>query len=208
MPARGRGHFHWRGLECIHSVQFIYKVGLVQNICERMSPKDGRLWLSDRPITIVELKRVFELLEEDWEVFKDDAAGRVNTGLTACMFISSSFAALRGEEIGRVDIGAMREHWNKALNFEDAPHVPLMLAGRFKREIGEKLFAQPLAMESISQIAIALWFRRMLQELEVGGVVKGPLFRNKKGGRASVADLDIMLHGVLKRVRPMLFHTR
>jgi hypothetical protein len=82
-----------------------------------------------------------------------------------------------------------------------------MLAGRFKREIGEKLFCQPLAMESTSKVKIALWFfHRTLGVLVNMGIVSGPIFRvpGKKPGsykRATIGDLDPALHWILKRVQ-------
>jgi hypothetical protein len=48
----------------------------------------------------------------------------------------------------RMDLGAIRKHWDKAMDHPDALHFPLMLARRFKSEVGEKLFCQPLAPES------------------------------------------------------------
>jgi hypothetical protein len=62
-----------------------------------------------------------------------------------------------------MDLGAIRKHWDEAMEHPNAPHVPLMLAGRFKREIGEKLFCQPLAPESKSGLKM--------------GIVDGPVFR-------------------------------
>jgi hypothetical protein len=58
------------------------------------------------------------------------------------MVITGCFAALRGEEIVRIDVGSMREHWEEAMGYKDGKHVPLMMAGRFKRETREKLFCE------------------------------------------------------------------
>ena len=90
---------------------------------------------------------VFVLLEEDWSAHGSDLEGQLQTCLTAIIFIAGFFAALRGEEIVRVDLGAMHKHWDEAVNFRNAPHVALMLSGRFKRETGEKLFCQPLQLQ-------------------------------------------------------------
>ena len=77
----------------------------------------------------------------------EDTRGKSTTGLMACMLLAGWFAALRGEEIVRIDMGQMRQHWVESTEHEGAPHIPLMLSGRFKREIGEKVFCQPLAMD-------------------------------------------------------------
>ncbi len=88
----------------------------------------------------------------------------------------------------------------------DAPHVPLMLVGQFKREIGEKLFCQPLALESKSGLQIRLWMFRLIGGYDALQVTDGPVFRTagKTPGsirQAQIGDLDPMLHGVLKRVQ-------
>jgi hypothetical protein len=83
-------------------------------------------------------------LEDDWELFEGDNDGRLKTALTATMMLRGFTGGLRGEEIVRMYLGVMRKHWNKSMENLDSPHVPLMLAGHFKREISEKLsFANP-----------------------------------------------------------------
>jgi hypothetical protein len=117
------------------------------------------------------------------------------------MLITGFFAALQGEEIIRADVGAMRKYWDEAVGWPGAQHVPLMLAGRFKRETGEKLFCQPLAAKSASGVDIRRWFHRCLSTLEKAGVKSGPMFRERKGLRASMAELGILLHRILERVQ-------
>ena len=97
----------------------------------------------------------------------------------------------------------MREHWEESTQGFNHPHVPLMMAGKFKRETGIKLFCQPLAMKSDSGVDIHSVFHKSLSILEKQGITNGPMFRTK--GRqagtfkvASVGDLDIMFHDVLK----------
>jgi hypothetical protein len=45
----------------------------------------------------------------------NDAHGLKKAGLTACALIVEFFAALRGEEIVRIDVGSMRQHWLEAM---------------------------------------------------------------------------------------------
>jgi hypothetical protein len=40
----------------------------------------GDVWIPDRPVTIQELSRCLELLEDDWATFKKDDEGRLKTG--------------------------------------------------------------------------------------------------------------------------------
>ena len=89
---------------------------------------------------------------------------------------------------------------------KEAPHIPLMLSGRFKREVGEKVFCQPLAMESKSGIKMGQWFWRALEMLSAQGVTSGPMFRfmGKEVGtfkRAITADLNPNFIDMLERVR-------
>jgi hypothetical protein len=37
----------------------------------------------------------------------------------------------------------IHKYWGESLNYLEAPHVPLMLAGRFKREVGESYSVNP-----------------------------------------------------------------
>jgi hypothetical protein len=41
------------------------------------------------------------------------------------IYIYGFAAALRGEEIVKMDFGAIRKHWDEAMEHPDAPHVPL-----------------------------------------------------------------------------------
>jgi hypothetical protein len=86
-------------------------------------------------------------------------------------------AGLRGKEIVRMDLGAIQKHWNESMEHPDAPHnVPLMLAKQFKREIGEKLFCQPLALELKLGLKIWLWMFRLIGAYKVLKVVDRPVF--------------------------------
>jgi hypothetical protein len=121
---------------------------------------------------------------------------------------------MRGEEIGRIDICVIRKHWQEALRHPEEPHIPLTMAGRFKRTVGEKVYGQPLALESASGLQYRPWMHRALQE-QYGraGVTQGPMFRveDKKRGhieegrkgfkRAKVGDLDNVF-------RPLLVHVQ
>ena len=87
------------------------------------------------------------ILEEDWNKYHEDAEGKNQTALTAAILLGGFVATLRGEKIVQTDIGAMRENWDEAINYPEQSHVPFMLAGRFKGQIEEKLFFQPLAIK-------------------------------------------------------------
>lgn len=161
----------------------------------------GDVWLPDRPVTAIEMEKSLEVLEGDWGDAVNDPGGKLQTAVTACIFSAGYFASLRGEEIGKVDLGAMRNNWSEATSYPSAPHVPLMLAGRFKREIGEKLFTQPLAPVTASGAKIQLWFERLIRCMDISGLRTGLMFRNDKGKRLSIAEMDKMVHSILVRVQ-------
>jgi hypothetical protein len=66
-----------------------------------------------------------KFLKADWITFEGDIQGQYTTAVTACLFIAGFFAALRGEELVRVDLGAMRKYWTEAVNYVSAMHVSL-----------------------------------------------------------------------------------
>lgn len=154
----------------------------------------------DFPLTAPILRAAFVRLDMKWEAYKDDRGGRQSTALTACMLLATYYAALRGEEVVRVDLGQMLKHWEEAMNHE-VQHVPLMLTGRFKQVIGEKLFCQPLAHVTKGGMEIAKWFERALTSYVVIGICTGPLFRTSKGKRATIGDLDLKFRGLLREVQ-------
>jgi hypothetical protein len=83
-----------------------------------------------------------------------------------------------------------------------------MLVGQFKREIGEKLFCQPLALESKSGLQIRLWMFCLIGAYNALQVTEGPVIctAGKTPGsikQAQIGDLDPMLHAVLKQVQSM-----
>lgn len=165
----------------------------------------GDIWIPDRAITVEEVKACFVMLEEDWKACGHDMDGQKQTCLTAIMIICGFCAGLRGEEMVRADLGAIRKHWEESTSFPRAPHVPLMLAGRFKKETGEKLFCQPLAVKTNSGVDVKTWFYRTIWIMERLGTTAGPLFRVNSSKadhkRASMGDLEPLFHAVLKKVQ-------
>lgn len=127
--------------------------------------------------------------------------------LTGAMLVSGFAGGLRGEELlPQIDVGFMIKHWSEG---EDHPrhqkHVPLVLVGRFKNLVGEKLFFQPLAETTDSGIQIKAWLKRALGCYEKAKVFTGPMFRTvtKKGAikKATIGDLDILFHDILRQVQ-------
>jgi hypothetical protein len=72
---------------------------------------------------------------------------RLQTALMAMIMVAGFSGGLRGEELPKLELGAIRKHWEEAIHHK-TPHVPLVLAGCFKMTDGEKLFFLPLACHS------------------------------------------------------------
>ena len=145
------------------------------------------------------------ILKEDWARYTDDPTKRLEMPLTTMFLIGDFSGGLRGEELPKMELGAIQKYWSEALEHPNTPHVPLVLSGRFKQTDGEWLYFLPLACHSQAGIEICLWAYRLLQTYRVLGVVSGPVFRFAHKGakimRSLVGDLDVLFHGVLARVQ-------
>ena len=95
----------------------------------------------------------------------------------------------------------MRQDWEEAIKYAGAPHIPLCLLGQFKRQVGDKIFLQPLCTITEDGFRIGSWFKRAIVALERLNITKGLLFSNDKGGRASIAEMDALLYSVLEKVQ-------
>lgn len=170
-----------------------------------MHRRMGDVWIPDRALTIDELIGALQILEEDWNSMSSQISLLLPIALTGALIVSGFGAGLRGEEIPQIDLGGLRKHWHEGSEHSH-PHVPLVLKGRFKQTTGEKLYFQPLAVRSKSGVEYKLWIQRVIALYQHHGIVSGPLFRtvNAKSGkarRASIGDLDVLLHDVLKRLQ-------
>jgi len=99
-----------------------------------------------------------------------------------------------------------RKHWKEAQECV-TPHVPLAMAGRFKKHVGENQYFQPLANVTASGLNIQKWMFRAITTYESLGVVDGPMFRLASSGcgakvkRCAMGDLNPAFHALLKRVQ-------
>lgn len=165
----------------------------------------GDVWKPDRPLTIHELLAIQSLLEQDWNRSSRGGEAQLTTALTAVVCVIGFGAALRGEELPRIEMGPIRKYWAEAEGHQAAPHIPLILVGRFKQQVGERIFVQPLAFSSASGLNYKLWLGRALAAWEALGVTSGPMFQRqgRRGGivRSRASELDPMFHLILKRVQ-------
>lgn len=165
----------------------------------------GDVWRPDRPLMIQEALAAQSLLESDWERCSDVPEAKLATALTAVVIVIGFGAALRGEELVRIEMGPILRYWDEATLHPDTPHVPLVLAGRFKQQVGERIFVQPLAESSASGLQYKTWLLRVLRAWGDLGITDGPIFQkaDQAGDRTRVrmGELDPMFHLILRRVQ-------
>jgi hypothetical protein len=70
----------------------------------------GDVWMPDRAMTIDELLHCLVILDEDWDTYAKDLEGQLQTALSGFCLTAGFSAALRGEELPRLDLGAMRKN--------------------------------------------------------------------------------------------------
>ena len=161
-----------------------------------MHRRMGDVWKPDKAVSRFVIKACFTILEYHWETFAIDNYSKMMISKTTCIVITGYYGSLRGEEIGKADLGGMRKYWNEAMNYrdysdvpselrkywrqtmmeEDYRHIPLILAGTFKGEEGVKLFIQPLAARTKDGRDLSKWYIRYIHSLQEVGITKGPLF--------------------------------
>ena len=175
-----------------------------QRFMTGMHKRMGDVWIPDRAISQYEMNCCFKVLESRWEMafeipIDDYSKKRVST--TACILLAGYFAGLRGEEINRVDLGAMNQHWEESASHPHYKHIPLMLSGTFKREVGLKYFCQPLALKTEGGREIGVWFQRLMSCRSKEGCTTGPMFAGDKGNRMPISEMDELFHEVLLEVQ-------
>jgi hypothetical protein len=116
----------------------------------------GDTWIPVRAIALDEVLHSFILLEEDWERFGSDWNMKLQAALMAVVFVGGFLGVLRGEELPKMELGAIRKYWDKAVHHPSTPHVPMVLSGRFKTTEKERLFFLPLVCWSSSGIVMRL----------------------------------------------------
>jgi hypothetical protein len=114
------------------------------------------IWIPDCALTIQELLCCQTLLESDQELFEGDADGQLKTALMAVSMIGGFAAGLRGDEIVRMDLGAIRKHWKESMDHPDLPSCLRVVSNR-------KLENNYSALESKSGLQICLWMFRLIR---------------------------------------------
>jgi hypothetical protein len=174
---------------------------LFQRFTQGCHQRIGDLWLPNRAVSQHELIACFEILEERWELVEKDLIGRDMVSSTACILIAGYHGGLWGEEINWVHAGGILYYWNETTEGKDV-HIPLMILGRFKKEVGEKYFCQPLAPVTNLGQNIIVWFQRKLTLLMQQSLCKGLMYKGSTmGKKMSISEMDKLFHNVLLEVQ-------
>ena len=106
------------------------------------------------------------MLDKDWndiwERNKEDFFTLHWVATASCVIIVGYFGGLQGEEINKIDLSVTQKHWKGATQHVEYPHEPLILSGMFKKQMGLKLFCQPLALVTKAGRCLEEWFSCML----------------------------------------------
>ena len=84
------------------------------------------------------------MLEDDWNRAETVQEAEEIEEL-ACAILGGLSAALRGEEIPKLDAAGLLQHFEEGRDHPTKPHVPLCLLSRFKGERGERYHILPIA---------------------------------------------------------------
>ena len=127
-----------------------------------------------------------------------------------CIIIAGHYGGLRGEEIAKGDQGLTAKQFDHAVKRREDPFVPLTMLGRFKQKTGRKTFIQPLAAIADDSRNLSRWFSMLMTyQTSFEEPCTGPLFKNEKGKRMGIAEMDVLFHGMLREVRkrdPSIIH--
>ena len=122
--------------------------------------------------------------------------------LTGFMLVVGWCGAFRGEELPRTTLREMRGLFESAVNHPALPHAVICLNGRFKNCTGVMTWHHPLPLSTSSGIDIGVWVQRAVLSCGELGMSDGWVFRSEgskgKLTKSKTADLDVLLHDILK----------
>jgi hypothetical protein len=108
----------------------------------------------------------------------------------------------------KADLAGFLKHLEVGKQDAKHPHAIVPLIGRIKGETGERCHMCVLARETKSGMQGGIWADRLEAVNKERGLIRGPLFRSKKGHRAKIGDFEneFLARMIrLKVVRPGLF---
>ena len=115
-------------------------------------------------------------------------------------FMSVGFcAALRGEEIVKVDLYNLALHCVDALEHR-TPFVPVALLGKFKGETGTRHHIIPVAATTASGIECSRWTTRIIESRRDRHIRRGWLYQDEEGKWLKASSLEEEMMQLLESV--------
>ena len=142
----------------------------------------------DMAVSIELLLEMLKRLDKSWEASKlwKEKMEVAELGF----FLAAGYsAALRGEEIVKMDMREILLRWEDALG-GDIPFIPLPLLGRFKGETGHRHHIIPIAAVTESKIRNDIWCTRLVQVKTQMNITRGWVFAHKDGKRKKASDYE------------------
>ena len=87
----------------------------------------GDVWIPNTAVSSHIVRASMDILEDSWHEENKDLNHKLGVGTAACIIISGYFGGLRGKEISKANLGAIRLHWKELVDYQGHPHVPLIL---------------------------------------------------------------------------------
>jgi hypothetical protein len=157
----------------------------------------------DRAISINIMLEIFRQLEHEWS---DPSKNKYDLAVEGAYYVIAFCCALRGEEIGKSDLGGIRNHFEES-GASDPLHVVVALLGRFKGETGLGYHLMPLVIRTRSGLEPRKWIGRLLSFYCEKGIFHGPFFRDQAGGvltPSAMAETFYRRLGFVQYFRPDL----
>ena len=139
---------------------------------------------SDYALSLDVLHELLRRLERDWTT-ATSLQRKWEVARFANFLIIGYCNGLRGEEIVKAELGAMRKYFAQGRAHPVFPHVVVPLMGRFKGETGELFHLMVMAFDTQSGIPCGTWVERLLQVTEEQGRTGGGYVFVEKNGRPS-----------------------
>ena len=166
-----------------------------------MHKRMGDVVHQDKAVTLEVIHKLVEGLEEDYLEGKTYREKEKIADI-AVFILGSFLGGLRGEETLRIVLGEAREFLEEGEANGKHSHVVLPLRGRFKGEDGEGYHLVVVsARPTNSSLQLKPWLCRSIAWKANRGLVRGFLFVNDKGRRASLKEFEGEILGRIARVQ-------
>jgi hypothetical protein len=167
---------------------------------------------ANRAFNIKTVVRILELVKEEASNLPPGVSN--NLYKFGAAVVVAQCGLLQGPEVLTLDLAGLRAHillgrqgtilaepLKPGKDLTKAPHVYLMLLGKFKGKQGVRQHMVCLASSTISGIETQWWLEKLVEVREREGKIAGPAFGHLDGAVMSLRELDGFLHFFLEKVQ-------